>query len=162
VHLNEQHLHTPWQQKVFTKLLGLCYRVVYHRGVDNPAAGALSHRDHTLELAAMSSPVHNWMSDLQQWYSSDSKAQKLLQQLVLDPTACPPYKLQNGIITYKGRIWLGSNTEFQSRVLAALHDSPVGGHSGAPATLQKLCPLFFWVGMRASVLKYVQACRLCA
>lgn len=35
VHLNEQRLHTPWQQKVFTKLLGLCYRVVYRLGVDN-------------------------------------------------------------------------------------------------------------------------------
>jgi hypothetical protein len=23
VHLSKQHLHTPWQQKVFTKLIGL-------------------------------------------------------------------------------------------------------------------------------------------
>ena len=29
IHLNEQRLHTPWQQKVFTKLLGLQYRIVY-------------------------------------------------------------------------------------------------------------------------------------
>lgn len=27
VHLNEQRLHTPWQQKAFTKLLGLYYRI---------------------------------------------------------------------------------------------------------------------------------------
>jgi hypothetical protein len=31
-HLNDQRLHTPWQQKVFTKLLGLQYRVVYKPG----------------------------------------------------------------------------------------------------------------------------------
>lgn len=27
--LNEQHLHTQWQQKVFTKLLGLQYKIIY-------------------------------------------------------------------------------------------------------------------------------------
>lgn len=35
VHLNEQCLHTPWQQKVFTKLLSLRYRVVYRKGSEN-------------------------------------------------------------------------------------------------------------------------------
>jgi hypothetical protein len=32
VHLNEQRLNTVWQQKVFTKLLGIDYRIVYKRG----------------------------------------------------------------------------------------------------------------------------------
>jgi hypothetical protein len=32
-YLNEQRLHTSWQQKVFTKLLGLNYRIVYKRVV---------------------------------------------------------------------------------------------------------------------------------
>jgi hypothetical protein len=44
VHLNEQRLHTIWQQKVFTKLLGLNYKIVYKKGVDNGAADALSRR----------------------------------------------------------------------------------------------------------------------
>jgi hypothetical protein len=30
-HLNEQWLHTSWQQKVFTKLLGLNYKIIYKR-----------------------------------------------------------------------------------------------------------------------------------
>jgi hypothetical protein len=126
VHLNEQRLHTPWQQKVFTKLLGLRYRVVYRRGVDNQAAHALSRRALQLELAVVSSPVHTWMHDLQQWYQSDTEARQIMMQLLLDPASRPPYKLQNGIIMYRGRIWLGQNIAFQSKVLAALHDSPVG------------------------------------
>lgn len=32
IHLNEQRLNTPWQQKVFTKLLGMQYRIVYKQG----------------------------------------------------------------------------------------------------------------------------------
>jgi hypothetical protein len=27
--LSEQRLHTPWQHKVFTKLLGLQYKIIY-------------------------------------------------------------------------------------------------------------------------------------
>jgi hypothetical protein len=40
VQLTEQRLHTPWQQKVFTKLIGLQYQIVYRKGSDNGAANA--------------------------------------------------------------------------------------------------------------------------
>lgn len=50
IHLNDQRLHIVWQQKVFTKLLGLRYRVVYKRGTDNSAADALSRRQHREEV----------------------------------------------------------------------------------------------------------------
>jgi hypothetical protein len=40
--LNEQRLHTVWQQKVYTKLADLQYKIVYKKGVDNAAADALS------------------------------------------------------------------------------------------------------------------------
>jgi hypothetical protein len=42
VQLEEQRLHTPWQQKVFTRLLGLQYKIVYRKGTDNGVADALS------------------------------------------------------------------------------------------------------------------------
>ena len=35
VHLNEQRLHTAWQQKVFSKLLGLQYKILYKKGSEN-------------------------------------------------------------------------------------------------------------------------------
>jgi hypothetical protein len=35
IHPNEQCLHTPWQQKVFTKLLGVNYKIVYRQGAHN-------------------------------------------------------------------------------------------------------------------------------
>lgn len=41
-HLNEQRLHTHWQQKVFSKLLDLNYRIVYKKGVENSVVDALS------------------------------------------------------------------------------------------------------------------------
>lgn len=85
----------------------------------------------------------------------DTEAKDLLTQLAVDPSARPPFSLQQGIIKYKNCIWLGTHTELQKRVIAALHDSPVGGHSGVPATFQKINKLFYWPKMRAHIQAYV-------
>jgi len=38
IHLNEHRLNSPWQQKVFTNLLGLQYKIVYGHDTDNRVA----------------------------------------------------------------------------------------------------------------------------
>lgn len=42
IHLEDQRLSTPWQQKIMAKMLDLRYRIVYKKGTDNWAADALS------------------------------------------------------------------------------------------------------------------------
>lgn len=79
IHLNEQRLHTLWQQKVFCKLMGLCYKVVYH-----------SLREHADVLLAISSPSYDWLANIQDWYHSDPEASAILSQLFLDSGARPP------------------------------------------------------------------------
>jgi hypothetical protein len=41
ISLSKQRLHTPWQQWVFSKLLGPNYRIVYKRDTENRVADAL-------------------------------------------------------------------------------------------------------------------------
>jgi hypothetical protein len=64
VHLNEQRLHTQWQQKVFTKLLGLQYKIIYKKGVDNGAADALSRCQPTDKLFSVSTVTPVWLTQL--------------------------------------------------------------------------------------------------
>jgi hypothetical protein len=135
---------------------------VYHRGIDNGVADALSRRQHNDLLMAVSSPSYHWLAALQEWYSSDPEASGLLAQLALDANARPPFTLQQGVIRYKNCIWLGSHSALQQQVIAALHDSLVGGHSGAPVTFQRVSKLFYWPGTRASILQYVQQCSICS
>ena len=37
----------------------------------------------------------------------------------------------------------------------------MGGHSGAPVTLNKVRSMFFWPGMRKDILQFVQSCSVC-
>jgi hypothetical protein len=59
--LDEQRLHTPWQRKALTKLLGLSYRIVYKPGRENGAADALSRHTNGAELATISVAVPKWL-----------------------------------------------------------------------------------------------------
>jgi hypothetical protein len=78
VHLNEQRLHTAWQQKVFARLLGLQYKVIYRKGSENGAANALSRRSHPDVLMAVSAVQHDWLSNVVAGYDSDPTATALL------------------------------------------------------------------------------------
>jgi hypothetical protein len=60
-HINEQCLHTAWQQKVFARLMGLLYKILYKKGAENGAADALSRRRHPEQILAISSIKHLWL-----------------------------------------------------------------------------------------------------
>lgn len=161
IHLNEQRLHTVWQQKVFTKLLGLNYKIVYKKGADNVVADALSRRDTKELLLTVSSSSPQWLSDVVDSYASNAAAQNILTQLAINPDALPHYSLLNGVIRYKQRVWLGHSPCLQSQVLSALHDSPLGGHSVVLVTYQKLKQLFFWPGMRTATTEFIRTYDVC-
>ena len=94
-------------------------------------------------------------------YSSDLAAMTLLSQLAANLESHPPFSLVQGVIRYKKRLWLGSNKPMQLKIMMALHSSPLGGHSGAPATYSKIKALFFWPGMKSDIWAYVQSCAVC-
>jgi hypothetical protein len=158
-HLNEQRLHTPWQQKVFTKLLGLQYKVIYKKGTDNNAADALSRRPHGADLYALSATSSTWLQAVIDGYQQDAEALRLLTELAV--AEVPPYSLHNGVIRYNNRVWLGSNVQVQTKVTTALHSSAIGGHSGFPVTYSRIKQLFYWPGMKAFIKKFVAACEVC-
>jgi TPP-dependent indolepyruvate ferredoxin oxidoreductase alpha subunit len=54
IHLNEQRLNTFWQHKVFNKLFGLHYKIVYKKGIDNGVAYALFRKVDTKEAQVLS------------------------------------------------------------------------------------------------------------
>jgi hypothetical protein len=56
MHVTDQWLHTPWQLKLYTKLVGIQYKIVYRPGCSNLATDALSrHPAPPVQLNATSS-----------------------------------------------------------------------------------------------------------
>lgn len=160
--LDEQRLHTPWQKKMFTKLLGLQYRIVFKKGVDNSAADALSrHPGVVSSCLALSSCIPKWVTDVVNSYAQDTVATNLIAKLVIDPSAVPHYTWQDGLLRYKNRIWVGASPELQSRLLTAFHSSAIGGHSCIPVTYARLKQMFAWKGMKETVQKFVSHCTVC-
>jgi hypothetical protein len=62
IHLSDQRLHTHWQQKVFTKQIGLQYKIAYRKGSTNRVDDALSGHPAALEnLLSLSSITPSWL-----------------------------------------------------------------------------------------------------
>jgi transposase InsO family protein len=166
LHLTDQRLNTPIQQRAFTKLLGLQFRIQYKQGHTNRAADALSRRYHTetvgdAELTAITVCRPAWLETIQSSYHQDPEAQNRLMRLSAGDTSEADYVLKGGLIRYKGRIWIGKDAVTQQQLVRSLHDSAVGGHSGFHATYHRVKRLFAWAGMKQSVKQFVQECVTC-
>ena len=163
VHLEDQRLHTPWQQQAFTKLLGLRYKLCYKKGIDNGAADALSRRPCNDEdtLAAISFCQPTWLKEIKEGYRTDPRSSKIIQDLSRDPNSHTNFVFIDGVLKHKGKIWVGHNKAVQDSLLQAGHDTTIGGHSGAPATYQRLHSIFSWPVMQSAVKTYVQSCQIC-
>lgn len=65
------------------------------------------------------------------------------------------------LIRYDGKLWLGHSVPLQHKIFTALHDSALGGHSGGPATYQRIKQLFFWSNMKNDIFVLVKSCSVC-
>jgi hypothetical protein len=156
--LDDQRLSTPWQHKALTKLMGLNYRIIYKKGIDNKVADALSRvpSDTSYDIAALSVIKPLWLQDIQSSYT-DTLSLKLLSALsVSSPQGL--YTLHDGLIRYKGRLWIGTHIPLQTKILSALHSSAIGGHSGFEVTYKRVKQLFAWTKMKQFIKDFVFQC----
>lgn len=161
--LANQRLTTSWQHKAMSKLLGLRYRIVYKKGLENGATDALSRRssDGLPILNALSVGLPDWLQDVILGYKNDSEALRLLHSFQEGTPHSVHFELQNGILYFKKRVSVGNNRQLQQQVLANLHTAALGGHSGIQVTYQRVKQLFAWPGLRQTVQDFVQSCAVC-
>lgn len=98
------------------------------------------------------------MDEVAASYEGDSHAQSIIARLVVNSAVVPHFTWQSGLLRYKNRIWIGHHSALQKKIIAALHDSAVGGHSGVPVTYSRIKQLFAWAGMKNAVHAYVTQC----
>jgi hypothetical protein len=132
--LADQQLSTELQKKAMSKLVGLQFEFKYKRGVDNCAVDSLSRVGHLLATTLVSSCQPDWVQEVTNTYATDKMASELLQQLAVVSPNEKGFYLEQGLIKHKGRIYIGDNLSLQTKLIASLHNSAMGGHSGIQAT----------------------------
>lgn len=114
-----------------------------------------------MAIQAVSSVQPVWVQDVLNSYTTDSQAQQLLQRLAITSPDQQGYSLEKGLIWHHGKIWIGSNSALQTKIIAACHSSALGGHSGIAATYSRLKKHFAWKGMKLDVENFVKQCSIC-
>jgi len=112
--------------------------MVCKKGPNNKAADALSRQQHQDHITAISFSRPKWLEIIVEAYQQDPVMKQLLVELYVTGSNDKGFSLHEGLIKYKGKIWLGNHKEAHQAIFAALHDSGLGGHSGMAATYNKL------------------------
>ncbi|XP_073353779.1 uncharacterized protein [Aegilops tauschii subsp. strangulata] len=139
-----------------SKLVSLQFSFRYKKGIDNSAADVLSRVGHLVALDALSLCQPQWLQEVANSYKTDPDSQELLAKVAVTAVNDQGRTLQNGVIRQRGRLWIGANSALQTKLIAALHHSVVGGHSGAMATYHPVRKLFAWQGLKHAVEDFVR------
>lgn len=75
--------------------------------------------------------------------------------------ASPLSEDPDGLLRYRGRVYVPSDSPLQLEILQAYHDDPSGGHLGVRKTVARISKAFFWDKMRRSIEEYVPTCLVC-
>jgi len=68
---------------------------------------------------------------------------------------------KNGLLYFKDRLFIPTESGLTSELLQEFHTSPLGGHSGIQATAARLSSSFYWPGMHKDVKQFVNSCTMC-
>jgi hypothetical protein len=159
--LEGQLLHSDLQRKAMSKLMGLQFHIVYRQGKENLAADALSRVGHVLAMQGVSEVKPLWLQEMLNSYRTDPISQQLLTSLAVYSPDEQGLSLHQGLIRREDQIWVGHNSALRTKLIAVLHDSALGGHSGMMATYQRVKRAFYWKGLKGDVTNFVKQCVVC-
>lgn len=156
-------IQTPAEHKWLTKLLGFDYEINYTPGRTNNVANALSRSQADPEaiFAAISVCQPTVLAQLQQFYADHEVGRALFskfQHALADDTQ---FTIQMGILHFKGRLFIPSETNLRKVLFDEYHASPGGGHSGVKGTLTRLATAFSWPHMAKDIKNWVRECSIC-
>ena len=72
----------------------------------------------------------------------------------------PPkgFSIVDGLLFFKGRIYLGLTSALKSLILHHVHNDPLGGHSGYVKTLHRVKQDFNWPSIKKGLKQYIKEC----
>src|SRR5713101_4413041 len=72
------------------------------------------------------------------------------------------YKLEeDGLLTYKGRIYIPDVAYLRRVVMDEIHQALYSGHPGYQKTIATARKQYFWLGMKKDMAEYISRCTKC-
>ena len=135
------------------------FDVEHRKGALNVVADALSRIN--LTILEIKEPIQD------EWYLA------LKAKILAFPDKYPLFRVDNGKIfkLFRTAEFSGTNNndwklvvpqELRLGALKECHDEPTSAHLGILKTLGRLKELYYWPSMRNDVVKYINACKICA
>ena len=104
----------------------------------------------------ISFPTPDWLAQLKASYATDHSIMNNLDAFQAGKEGPKGFTMQNGLLLYKGKMYLGTCDSLKTAILQQVHDGPWGGHSGFLKTLHRVQRDFYWPGLKADVRKYIK------
>ena len=158
--LLDQQATTPAQQTWIIKMMGYDYKVVFRKGVTNTVADALSRKP-LIQFCAISVVTGDLLQKIQQSWLSDPALIHLMHKLKTATGRPSKYSWEKGQLKRNGKLVVGQDPNLREKLLSLFHNSPIGGHSGADATMKRLGSVCHWKGLKKQVREFVRACPTC-
>jgi hypothetical protein len=150
----------------------------YHPRMDNVAADALSRSSHVSQLVVDSTgfelceefdkinlrivanievmEMEVCSSQLQEIWKGqleDEKVQDIKRNIKEEKS--PGFSEDDGVLWYKGRIYVPNVKELKDKVLHKAHESAYSIHPGGNKMYHDLKATYWWYGMRRDIAEYV-------
>ena len=127
-------------------------------------ADALSRKVHEMHVASLSmcqpylrQQIINHTAEDEMYVQIKDK----LQQQSLEKKY-EGYKLENdGLLTYKNKIYIPNVADLRRILMDEIHQAPYSGHPGYQKTIAIVRKQYFWPGMKKGVAEYISKCMKC-
>lgn len=141
--------------------MGFDFIIQYKGGKENVVADVLSRRDELDKeggrILAISGPIPNWTDSIKEEVNSFPDLKETVQW-VCDGEALGPWEYRDGILFFKGRIYLSKNSALIKDIIEQFHNST---HEGFFKTLQRIRSTFYWPNLKSMVRNFIRECEVC-
>ena len=90
-----------------------------------------------------------------------AKAARELQQASSKTVHFVEWSEDEGVLQFRGKIYVPQNTDLRRQVVSLCHDMKVAGYSGHWKTLELVSRNYWWPQMSRYIRQYVSTCDLC-
>jgi transposase InsO family protein len=73
----------------------------------------------------------------------------------------PDFRENGLLVEYRGLVYVPMDKSLRERIIAAHHDSILGGHAGRAKTIELIQRTYWWPSMTGQVGRYVAGCEAC-